>query len=106
MNALVAFQSFPSFLVESFSIHTHEVLGSFGFNPDGASNSLPLWENNSYFNSYFSFGKLLVLERNYSGLGFQNPELEKNCVLFPIKISNWSGFFPIKLIHSTFTDIL
>ena len=74
--------------------------------PGGASNSLPLWENNSCF-LLGGGGKLLALERNYSGFGLQHRELEKKiCVSFPVKISNWSGFFPNKPIHSTFTDIL
>ena len=39
-------------VVESFSIHTHEVPGS---SPGGASNSLPLWENNSCFFFWASY---------------------------------------------------
>ena len=98
-TAYVFFHARRHGVVESFSIHTHEVSGS-----------TPVVQVTVYLSGriipVFSLGKLLVLERNYSGFGLQHSELEKVCVLFPIKISNWSGFFPAKPNHSTFMDIL
>ena len=65
-------------VMESFSIHTHEVSGS-----------TPLVQVTVYLSGkiipIFFLGKLIVLQRNFSGLGLQHSELEK--YVFPIKIS-------------------
>ena len=76
MSGVIAYV-FSTRVVESFSIHTHEVSGS-----------TPMMQVTVYLSGRIIpvfLGKLLVLERNYSGFGLQHPELVKIC--FPVKIS-------------------
>ena len=70
-------------VVESFSIYTHEVSGS-----------TPVVQVTVHLSGRIIpafLGKLLALERNYSGFGLQHPKFEKKS-FFLSKFLNWSGF--------------
>ena len=74
----------------------------FGFNPGGASNSLPLWENNSCFFFFFFWGGDKLLR-----FWVTSPRIRKKYVFYFLsKFLIGEVFFPTKPIHSTLTDIL
>ena len=99
-------------IVESFSIRMHEVLGStpvVQVTVCLSGRTIPVF---CFFVCFFmggggGGGQLTCSAQKLLRFWVATPRIRKKvCVLFPIKISYWSGFFPIKLIHSTFTDIL
>ena len=73
-------------VVESFSIHTHEVSGS-----------TPVVQVTVYLSGrifpVFLFWQVTCSGEKLLRFWVTTPRIRKKCVLFPIKISIWSGFF-------------